>query len=40
MLRRVAEIGATQVSFGGGDPFMYVEFVPFLEWVRSDVPEI
>lgn len=35
VVARVCDLGATQISFGGGDPFMYDDFPSLLTWVRE-----
>lgn len=37
VLERLVELGATQVSFGGGDPFAYREFTRLLSWSRESL---
>lgn len=40
VLRRLVELGTHSITFGGGDPFKYPDFMDVLRFVRTDLPEI
>lgn len=37
---RCAELGMTQISFGGGDPFLYDAFLDLVHWVRGEIGQV
>lgn len=40
IMSRAVELGATQVTFGGGDPFISRDFIRLVAWLRETHPDL
>ncbi|GAB3449057.1 radical SAM protein [Actinophytocola sediminis] len=39
-MHRLSDLGATQITFGGGDPFIYRRFPDLLRYIREELPGV